>query len=33
MQKNWTKEAQKYVIDGFKDNKVIQDIGIPAELQ
>ena len=33
MQKNWTKEAQKYVIDGFKDNKVVQDIGIPEELQ
>jgi len=33
MQKNWTKEAQQYAVDGFKDNKVIQDIGIPEELQ
>ena len=32
MKKNWTKEAQQYVIDGFRDNKVVQDIGIPDEL-
>ena len=32
MKKNWTKEAQAYVIQGFKDNHVIKDIGIPDEL-
>jgi hypothetical protein len=33
MQKNWTKEAQRYVIDGFKDNHVIKDVGIPDEIK
>jgi hypothetical protein len=32
MQKNWTKEAQRYVIDGFKENGVVKDVGIPSEL-
>jgi len=33
MKKNWTKEAQAYVIQGFKDNHVIKDIGIPDEIK
>jgi hypothetical protein len=33
MKKNWTKEAQQFVIKGFTDNHAIQDIGIPNELQ
>ena len=33
MKKNWTKEAQAYVIQGFKDNHVIKDVGIPDEIK
>jgi hypothetical protein len=33
MKKNWTKEAQQYVIDGFKNNHAVKDIGMPDELK
>ena len=33
MKKNWTKEAQQYVIDGFKNNHAVKDIGMPDELE
>ena len=32
VKKNWTKEKLQYVIDGFKQNNVVQDIGVPEEL-
>jgi hypothetical protein len=32
VKKNWTKEKIQYVIDGFKQNNVVQDIGVPEEL-
>ena len=32
VKKNWTKEKIQYVIDGFKENNVVKDIGIPEEL-
>ena len=33
MKKNYTQEEQKKVIDGLKDSKVVQDIGIPDEIK
>jgi len=33
MNKNWTKEAAQTVIKAFKDNHVVNDIGMPEELQ
>ena len=32
VKKNWTKEKIQYVIDGFKENNVVKDIGVPEEL-
>jgi hypothetical protein len=32
VKKNWTREKLQYVIDGFKQNNVVQDIGVPEEL-
>ena len=32
VKKNWTKEKIQYVIDGFKQNNVVQDVGVPEEL-
>ena len=33
MNKNWTKEAAQTVIKAFKDNHVVNDIGMPDELK
>ena len=33
MKKNYTQEEQKKVIDGLKDSKVVQDIGLPDEIK
>jgi len=32
MNKNWTKESAQTVIQGFKDNHIVKDIGVPEEL-